>query len=185
MLTTLVPVTVLLIAVALVGVFGFTRPTQTLIRERDSELVQPAARQAAGYWEDSIRLRTQGASLASGRNGDTRPSQLLLSGNDRLRQRFDQVSIANAQGTVIATEGGELAENVGQHAYFDRATRLRRPVRSKVHQDSHGQAIIAVAVPIYDLRGQFSGCVLGVRELQGDRLGLSVAHVRVGESGFA
>ena len=78
MLTTLVPVTVLLIAVALVGVFGFTRLTQTLI---------------------------QVASLAS--------------------------------------------------------------------------------VPIYDLRGQFSGCVLGVRELQGDRLGFPVAHVRVGESGFA
>ena len=58
-------------------------------------------------------------------------------------------------------------------------------MRSKVHQDSHGQAIIAVAVPIYDLRGQFSGCVLGVWDLQGDRLGLPVAHVRVGESGFA
>jgi len=105
MLTTLVPDTVLLIAVALVGVFGFTRPTQTLIQERDSELVQLAARQVAGYWEDSIRLLTQVASLASG--------------------------------------------------------------------------------PIYDLRGQFSGCVLGVWELQGDRLGLPVARVRVGESGFA
>ena len=33
MLTTLVPVTVLLIAVALVGVFGFTRLTETLIQE--------------------------------------------------------------------------------------------------------------------------------------------------------
>ena len=147
--------------------------------------MQLAARQVAGYGEDSIRLLTQVAPLASVRNGDTRASQLPLSGNDPLRQQFDQVSIANAQGTVIAAEGGELAENVGQHAYFDRATRLRRPVRSKVHQDSDGQAIIAVAVPIYDLRGQFSGCVLGVWELQGDRLGLPVAHVRVGESGFA
>ncbi len=105
MLTTLVAVTVLLIAVALVGVFGLTRVTQTLIQERDSELVQPAARQVAGYWEDSIRLLTQVASLAS--------------------------------------------------------------------------------VPICDLRGQSFGCVLGVWELQGDRLGLPVAHVRVGESGFA
>ncbi|HUV95190.1 MAG TPA: cache domain-containing protein [Anaerolineae bacterium] len=185
MLTTLVPVTALLIAVALVGVFAFTRLTQTLIQERDSELVQLAARQVAGYWEDSIRLLTQVASLAPVRNGDTIESQSLLSSNDPLRQRFDQVSIANAQGTVIATEGGELTENVGQRAYFDRARRLRRPVRSKVHQDSHGQAIIAVAVPIYDLRGQFSGCVLGVWELQGDRLGSPVAYVRVGESGFA
>jgi len=56
MLTTLVPATVLLIAVALVGVFGFTRLTQTLIQERDSELVQLAARQVAGYWEDSMRF---------------------------------------------------------------------------------------------------------------------------------
>ena len=65
MLITLVPVTVLLIAVALGGVFGFTRLTQTLIQERDSEFVQLAVRQVAGYWEDSIRLLTQVASLAS------------------------------------------------------------------------------------------------------------------------
>jgi len=185
MLTTLVPVTALLIAVAGVGTFAFTRLTQTLIEQRDSELAQLAARQVARYWEDSVRLLTQVASLDPVRSGDATAGQMVLNNNDPLRHRFDQVSIANAQGIIMATEAGKLGENVGDQACFARARRLRRPVRSKVRQDPHGNPIVTVAVPIYDLRGQFSGCVLGVWNLQSDRLGLPVADVRVGESGFA
>jgi len=185
MLTAFVPVTGLLIAVALVGAFAFTHLTQTLIEQRDSELVELAARQVARHWEDSIRLLTQVASVDPVRSGDVTASQMLLSNNDPLRHRFDQVSVANVQGTVVASVGGELGENVGDQGYFARARRLRRPVRSKVHESSQGHPIVGVAVPIYDLRGQFSGCALGVWELQGDRLGLPVADLRVGESGFA
>jgi len=185
MLTTSVPVVVLLIAVSLVGVFGFTRLTQTLIEERDAELAQLAARQVAAHWEDSVRLLGGLASLGPVRNGDTQATQVLLSDHDALRQRFDQVSVTDAKGTLTATEGGELNENVGDQAYFDRARRLRRPVRSAVHQNSRGVPIVAVAIPIYDPWGQFAGCVLGIWELAGDRLGFPVSQVRVGESGFA
>jgi len=184
-LTTLLPVTGLLIAVVVVGIFSFTRLTQTLIEQRDSELAQLAAQQVAAQWEDSIHLLTQVASLGPVRSGDTSATQALLIGNDALRHRFDRVSVANAQGMVTATEGGEPGEMVGDQPYFARARRLRRPVRSKTHESPQGEPIIAVAAPIYDLRGQFAGCVLGVWELKGDRLGLPVAHVRVGESGFA
>ena len=186
MLTTLIPVVALLIALTGVGVFSFTRLTQTLIEKRDAELVQLAARQVAGYWADSVLLLNQVASTDAVRTGDAGAGQALLSANTALRQRFDQLSITDAQGKIIATQGGRLGENVSQLDYFEQARRLRRPVRSGVHQIEGGQPIIVVAQPIYDLLGgQFAGCALGVWQLDQDRLGTPVAGVRVGENGFA
>jgi len=185
MVTTVVPVAALLIALSLVGVFGLTRLTQTLVEQRDSELVQLAARQVADYWADSVRLLIAVSSMDSVRSGDLNASKVLLSENVALYQRFDQIDITDAEGVVIATESGVLGESVGQHSYFERARRLRRPVRSEVYEGVHGRQIIVVAVPIYDLAGRFSGCALGVWELKGDHLGLPVRNVRVGQNGFA
>ena len=184
MVTTVVPVAALLLALSLVGVFGFNRLTQTLVEQRDSELVQLAARQVADYWADSVRLLLAVSATDSVRSGDLSASQVLLSENAALYQRFDQISITDAQGVVIATEGGVLGEGFGQHSYFERARRLRRPVRSEVYEDAHGERLVVVAVPIYDLAGRFSGCTLGVWELRGDHLGLPVRNLRVGRSGF-
>jgi two-component system sensor histidine kinase UhpB len=185
MVTTVVPVAVLLIALVTVGVFGFTRLTQTLVEQRDSELVQLAARQVAGYWADSVRLLIAVSSTDPVRSGDLGAIKALLSESVALYQRFDQISITDVQGVVVATEGGVLGESVGQYAYFERARRLRRPVRSEVYKDAQGQQVIVVAVPIYDWAGRFSGCALGVWELQKDHLGLPVRNVRVGQNGFA
>lgn len=185
MVTTVVPVAVLLIALVTVGVFGFTRLTQTLVEQRDSELVQLAARQVAGYWADSVRLLIAVSSTDPVRSGDLGAIKALLSESVALYQRFDQISITDVQGVVVATEGGMLGESVGQYAYFERARRLRRPVRSEVYKDAQGQQVIVVAVPIYDWAGRFSGCALGVWELQKDHLGLPVRNVRVGQNGFA
>ena len=185
MLTTVVPVMALLIAVSLVGIFAFTRLTQTLIEERDSELVQFAAQQVAGHWADSVLLLTDVASRNSVRSGDVLESQLLLEKNVALWQRFDRISITDSRGVVVASEGGEIGENVGLEDYFGRARRLRLPIRSLVHRNTNGESVIVVAVAVYDLQGQFSGCVLGVWEVGGDRLGLPLANVRVGQNGFA
>jgi len=185
MVTTVVPVAVLLIALVTVSVFGFTRLTQTLVEQRDSELVQLAARQVAGYWADSVRLLIAVSSTDPVRSGDLGAIKALLSESVALYQRFDQISITDVQGVVVATEGGMLGESVGQYAYFERARRLRRPVRSEVYKDAQGQQVIVVAVPIYDWAGRFSGCALGVWELQKDHLGLPVRNVRVGQNGFA
>jgi two-component system sensor histidine kinase UhpB len=184
MLTTVVPVAALLIALSVVSVFGFTRLTQTLVEQRDSELVQLAARQVANQWADSVRLLEQVASTEAVRSGDANGSKARLS-EVALYQRFDQVSVTDAQGVVAITEGGELGETVGQLPLFERARRLRRPVRSVVYEDARGRQVVAVAIPIYDLEGRFSGCALGVWELRGSYLGLPVQNVRVGENGFA
>ena len=185
MLTTVGPVMALLAALTLVSVLSFTRLTQTLVEERDSELVQLAARQVASYWADSVLLLSELASTDVVRNGSAQDSQALLNAGAAPLQRFDRVSVTDSQGMIVATEGDELGKNVSTLDYYDRARRLRRPVRSPVHEDIRGEAIIVVAIPVYDLYGQFGGCVLGVWELLGDRLGLPIKNLRVGEHGYA
>ena len=88
MLTTVTPVMALLAALTLVSVLSFTRLTQTLVEERDSELVQLAARQVASYWADSVLLLTEVASTDVVRNGAVGETQALLSASVALLQRF-------------------------------------------------------------------------------------------------
>jgi two-component system sensor histidine kinase DegS len=185
MLTTVAPVAALLIALCLVGVFAFTRLTQTLVEERDSDIVQLAAQQVAGYWVESVYFLQQIALFEPVKYGDINTSQSYLSMETAASQRFDRVSVTNAQGIVVATKGGENGEDISRYEYFDRVRAVRRPVRSEVHEDARGRSIITVAVPTYDAAGQFSGCVLGTWELQGELLGFAVANIRVGENGFA
>lgn len=185
MLATMVPITALLIALVLVGALAFNGLTQTLVEERDSELVQLAAKQVASYWADSVLILNQIATFDEIRSGDVALSQDRLNNYEPIFRHFDRVSITDLNGKVVATEGGTLGEEFGSLASFERARRLRRPVRSGLYEDANGQACIVVVVPIYDLLGQFSGCVLGIWDLSQNRLGQPVANVRVGESSYA
>lgn len=184
-LTTVAPVAVLLIALTIVGALALISLTQALVQDRDTELVQLAARQIADDWELSVHLLAQVASAEPIRAGRRDDVQGLLRENAVLQQRFDLLSVTNAQGHVIATEGGALGQDVGNLDYFERAKQLRRPVRSPLHDDGHGRRVITVAVPYFDGAGRFGGCVLGTWDLAGSQLGAPVASIRVGEEGYA
>ena len=186
LLITVAPVAALLIAFSVVGFISFTQLTRTLVEQRDSELVQLAAQQVASYWADSVFFLSAIASAEPVRSGDMEGTQLLLWGSTPLAERFDRVSITDAQGTVVLTMGGRLGENVGEQPYFERARRLRTVVRSGLHDDSAGRPVIVVAVPVFDAtRGSFAGCVLGIWDLEQGSLGQALAQIRVGEHGFA
>jgi signal transduction histidine kinase len=184
MLTTVAPLVVLLLAMAVVGVFAFTRLAQTLVEQRDAELVQLAAGQIADYFRDSVLLLTQVSATEAARNGDAVAMQDLLQADVALRERFDQLCVTDAQGLVLASVG-EVGSQFGELSYFERARRLRRPVRSSLYEDARGHQLVTVAVPVFDIYGQFVGCVLGVWDLARTQLGLPVASVRVGQGGYA
>jgi two-component system sensor histidine kinase UhpB len=185
MLSTAVPVTLLLIVLTAVGFMSFTRLTRTLVERRDAELVQLAARQVADGWADSVLLLHLVASTDAVRGGNMAEARKLIGANTALLQRFDRVSMTDAEGRVIVSVGGDPGDYVGDLSFFDGARQRRRAVRSDVYEDEHGHRLISVAVPTYDLSGRFVGCMLGVWELDGSRLGQPVASVRVGERGYA
>ena len=185
MLATAVPVVLLLTLLSLVGVYGFTRMTQTLVEERDAELVKLAAKAIADYWAASALLLAQIAGAPEVREGNVEATRALLSANTVLQLRFDEIGVTDVEGTFLATARGTEGGSVGQLSFYQRARRLRRPVRSTTYEDSQGRRIIAVAGPIYDVFGRFAGCVVGTWYLQGTRLGLPVDDVRVGDSGYA
>ncbi|MCD6519093.1 MAG: HAMP domain-containing protein [Anaerolineae bacterium] len=185
MLATAAPVIFFLTILTLVALYGFTRMTQTLVEQRDAELVQLAAQQVADYWADSVLLLTQVASTNEVRRGSLSSIQKLLIANKALLQRFDEISMTDPQGMIIASAGGKLGDQLGQYPFFERARRLRRPVCSRLYENSLGRQVISVAIPVYDIWGRFAGCLIGTWDLHGDRLGLSVANIRVGQRGFA
>lgn len=185
MLATVVPVVILLVIITIVGIFGFTRVTQMLVEERDAALVELAAQQIGNYWAESVLLLTQISSSEAVREGDVDTVQELLEAHVALQQRFDQISITDGQGRIIATEGGKRGMQIGGLQFFQNARRFRRPVRSDQYEDSAGDRLITVAVPIYDTYGRFAGCALGTWNLKGVQLGLAVVNVLAGEEGFA
>ncbi len=186
MLSTAAPVIALLLALSVVSFFGFTRLTQALVERRDAELVQLAAQQMASYWSDSVLLLTQVASTEEVRSGDVALLQILLESNAPLQERFDQISVADAHGNVIATVGGNLDETFGHYDFFERTRQVRRPVRSSVLTARDGHRMIVVAIPYFDTWRQFGGCVLGIWRLSdGQALASALNKVRVGEAGFS
>lgn len=186
LLATAVPIIALLLALAVVTYYGFSRLTQALVEQRDGELVQLAAQQMASYWADSVLFLTQIASTEEARAGQTDQLQTLLENNTPLRERFDQISVTDSQGIVVATVGGVIGESFGQYEFFERTRRVRRPVRSPLLTHHDGESIVAVAIPYFDTRRQFGGSVLGVWRLSDGRaLGAALGMVRVGEAGFS
>ncbi len=185
MLAIVVPVVILLIIITMVGIFGFTRVTQMLVEERDAELVELAAQQIGDYWAESVLLLTQISSSEAVRESKVETIQELLEAHTALQQRFDQISISDAQGNILATVGGNRGMHVGELHFFQRARQFRRPVRSDQYEDSAGNRLITVAVPIYDVYGRFAGCVLGTWSLESTQLGFAVANVLAGQEGFA
>ncbi len=184
-ITTIAPVAVLLIAMAVVGGYALTRLTQVLVQDRDTELAQLAARQVAADWELSVHLLSQLASAEPVRSANREETNALLRQNSVLQQRFDHLAVTDAQGTVVAREDGVAGQYVGDLDYFARAKRLRRPMRSEVYQDASGQRIVTVAVPYYDEGGRFGGCILGIWDLASNRLAIPIESIRVGEQGYA
>jgi len=185
-ITTVVPVAVLLIALVAVGGYALTRLAQALAQDRDTELVQLAARQVAYDWELSVHLLSQLATEEAVRSGQQTEAGDLLGQNSALLQRYDHLAVTDAQGAVIAADDdAALGRFLGGEEYFGRARRLRRPVRSGIIAYGSGNRVVAVAVPYYDGAGRFGGCILGIWDLAGDRLSIPVQAVRVGEQGYA
>jgi two-component system sensor histidine kinase DegS len=186
MLSIAVPIIALLLALALVGYFGVSELIQALVEQRDAELTQLAARQIASYWSDSVTLLSQVAATDQVRSGDAVRTSDMLAQNAPLQQRFDQISVTDSVGVVIATYGGEAGEDFGRQGFVDRTRQVRRPVRSPVITSPLGHAIVVVSIPYYDTGRLFGGCVLGVWQLDDGRaLRSALENVRVGETGFS
>jgi hypothetical protein len=177
LLTTVLPITGLLIALSLLAVIGLIRLTQTLVQERDSQLVQLASRQVANYWADTVLLLTQVAANDTIRSGDPQAMLEILNANLTLAQRFDQIALTDPMGNIAIATGDVTESLLINQPWIDQARRLRRPVLSPVFLGSSGRQMLCVAIPVFDSTGAFRGCAVGLWDLAGDRLGRPIASV--------
>lgn len=186
LLATATPMVLLLLAVAVVSMLGFTRLTQALVERRDAELAHLAVRQVANHWADSVLLLAQFGSSSEVREGDLEGMQNLLEASLALRRRFDRLGVTDANGNLLTMVGGPgIGDSLADYAALTRARNYRRPVRSEIVTFPEGQEAIIVAVPAFGERGHFAGCVVGIWLLGGDVLGQAIEEVEVGERGLA
>jgi signal transduction histidine kinase len=184
LLTTLLPITGLLIALSILAIIGLIQLTRTLVQERDSQLVQLAARQVANYWADSVLLLTQVAANDTIRNGDPPAMLEVLNANLSLAQRFDQIALTDPAGMIVIATGDITESLLTNQPWIEQARRLRRPVLSSVFLDYKYRQTLCVAIPVFDNTGAFRGCAIGIWDLASERFGRPIASVRVGEAGI-
>jgi len=180
MLATAAPVLALLVALAGVSLFSFTRVTQRLVEERDAELVQLSARQVADHWAETLLLLSQVAATDELRSGDPAAMSQLLVANDALLRRFDALHVTDASGRIVAGTAEPPMETLAEQIVFARARDQRRPVRSPVLTTLSGNPGVLVAVPVYDTLRRFGGCLVGVWEVGGDAVSMPLSKVRAG-----
>ncbi|MBC7263103.1 MAG: HAMP domain-containing protein [Chloroflexi bacterium] len=184
-LSTILPVAISLLAIVAVGFLGYSRLLQTLVEQRDAELVRLAAQQVANHMVQAVELLHETAASDDVRSGQALRQQAALSARFGLRQHFDCISVVNAAGEVVATDGGELGGRVDALPYFRWARDGYQPVRSNLLPLGQGRQGIVIAVPIFDYQGQFAGIVCGTYDLQGPHLARYLQDVPVGTRGLA
>lgn len=184
-LSTVLPATSMLIILAIVAIAGAIGLMRTLIRERDSQLVEFAALQVANYWSDSVLLLAQIAANDTVRSGEPQSVLEVLESNLSLEQRFDQVALTDTRGNIVVATGDVAELLLINQPWIERSQRLRRPVVSSVFTDSKGRQMLCVVIPVFDKEGYNNGCAVGIWHLNGDRFGKPIKNIRIGKSGVA
>ena len=180
LLTTVAPMLVLLIALAGVSLYAFTRVTQRLVEERDAELVQLSARQVADHWAETLLLLSQVAATNELRSGDTASMNQLLAANDALLRRFDALHVTDSLGRIVAGTAAPPLDTLAEQPVFTQARDQRRPVRSPALTTLSGDQAVLVAVPVYDPLRRFGGCLVGVWAIGSDAVATPLDKVRAG-----
>jgi len=182
---TALPLLILMTILAVVGLSAYTRMTQSLVQDRDAELVGLSARQVADHWAETLLLLSQVAGSNELRSGDPVSTRQILSSNDALLRRFDDLLATDAVGRVVASTGASPLDTLADQPVFVRARDDRRPVRSTVLASAQGNQIVLVAVPFYDQTRRFGGCLVGVWELGGEGIAAPLRLVRAGSAAFS
>jgi nitrate/nitrite-specific signal transduction histidine kinase len=188
-----VPTAIILVIVALTTFFAYQQVTETLVIERDQEVVRLSAGELATELSEYSDLLASVARVADISHYDPAVQQAALERASNRLVVFDAgVLILDPFGTVAAAVPAR-SEIIGQdwsdRPYFGRMVRTPGPIFSDVLPDGPGGAeAIAVAVPIIGSQGELRGIIVGLFRLGNTAVSSfygDVVRLRLGESGNA
>ena len=187
LLSALVPMALVLVAMALIVLYEYGRVAQDVVEQRDTELARvSAARLSEGLSQYSRLLQE----IAAG--DDVRsmePARLALASEEAQ----DLLYVFDAGLAVYDSEGLALAPRQGMDfpipSKLDEMRRTLRPVFSDVFQNEiSGEDVMLIGVPIVGSDGDLKGVLAGMSTVKYSLLGSTYAEMlefKAGRSGYA
>jgi signal transduction histidine kinase len=186
-LWTALPVVVMLVALAGVGMMGYRELTVRLVGSRDREIARLAAEKVQAVLAedlDQLRRLADVPALRAGHSPQIRDELLI----HEARLRFDRIAFINARGQVVATSSEP--ENLGGVADSEELRAILqadRPVRSDIVRYADGGAAgrVLLGVPVRRHDGSFGGTLTGEYVLPSAHLAAAIQTIEVDRWGNA
>jgi PAS domain S-box-containing protein len=185
------PATTILLVAALVNFYAYQSVTADLVVGRNRELIRLSAIQLQGDLTHYTNILSALASDPGVREGSTSgEAAALASDRDDLVVFDGGVLILDSLGRVAVAEP-ERRDQLGREwpcrAFFGQILRSSEPIFSDVLEDeSGGQEVIALAVPLLGAGNQFRGAVVGEFRLGSATHGAfygGIVRLRIGHGG--
>lgn len=162
-LRTLLPLTLLVVAFAVVGQVGYTQVSESLAKSRDAELARIQAERVGDHLSLAVQVLQQVAS-----------SPVLLDPKDdtgifyelkkeSVIRQFDMVQVTGPDGKLIASNLAAIAGDVLNKRAYESLSKGIGPATVIIPAELRdGRTAILVSMPFIDNRGGYGGMVEGV-----------------------
>lgn len=188
----LLPLSLVMVAVLLVGIVSYNNVVSSLLIDRDRQLATFSAERISQILLDYARSLQELGERAFP-DGDLRAASKLdvqLEESPEIAELFNAgIMVTNSDGAVLSVEPQGLAPTkqvVAAESYFQDLSDEIRPTFSDVLSDLRtGQDMIIIAAPISDARHRLIGALLGAVHLHTTTLADPVLSLSVGDEGFA
>jgi len=195
-LTALIPTAIVLVAVAIIALYGYeqvSRDAERVVQGRDSELARiSAARLSEALSQHSQALQRVAADDDVESLEPARLSAALERSESQLRAFDAGVVVYDSEGVALWPPGERQGADFSAPPIFyevRRVQRTLRPVFSNLYLDPRfGEDLILVGVPIMGSANEFEGVLVGRATLRFSPLGETYSQVlelTAGRDGFA
>ncbi len=170
-LRTLLPLTLLVVAFAVVGQVGYTQVSESLAKSRDADLARMQAERVGDHLSLAVQVLQQVASSPVLLIQDEAQIFYELKKESVIRQ-FDMVQVTDGEGELRASNLAASAGRVLNRQAFESSREGVGPAMVIVpHQMPDGRQALLVSMPYIDNRGGFGGMVEGVIYYGSPKLG--------------
>ena len=188
----LVPTVLVLVVVAVIGLYVYERLTRNIVEERDTELAMiTAARLSEGLTVHRQILQN----LVADDDIQSMEQARLRTALEKAQLQlfvFDSVLVYDHQGVAVSSDPFAFERRGTDFpvpSEFEKVRSTLQPHFSDVFKDSHsGQDAILLAVPVVASGAEFKGVVVGISTLSSllsDAMYSAVLEITAGGGGFA
>jgi len=176
-----------LVAMALIVLYGYERVAQDVVEQRDTELARVSAARLSEGLSQYSRLLQEIAAGDDVRSMEPARLALPLEEAQDLRYVFDAgIAVYDSEGLALAPRQGM---DFPIPSKLDEMRRTLRPVFSDVFQDEiSGEDVMLTGAPILGSDGELKGVLAGLSTVKYSLLGSTYAErleFKAGRSGFA